>query len=67
MESINETQKKVFEYIKKVISERGLAPSVREIGAAVGRNQHLRCSIILMRLKWQAILKEMPISNEQSV
>lgn len=36
MESINETQKKVFEYIKKVISERGLAPSVREIGAAVG-------------------------------
>ena len=36
MESINETQKKVFEYIKKVISERGLAPSVREIVAAVG-------------------------------
>ncbi|MDE6384573.1 MAG: transcriptional repressor LexA [Eubacterium sp.] len=36
MEIINETQKKGFEYIKKVISERGLAPSVREIGAAVG-------------------------------
>ncbi|MCH5317584.1 MAG: transcriptional repressor LexA [Eubacterium sp.] len=36
MEKINETQKKVFEYIKQVISERGIAPSVREIGAAVG-------------------------------
>lgn len=36
MKRINETQKKVFEYIKKVISERGVAPSVREIGVAVG-------------------------------
>ena len=36
MEKINETQKKVFEYIKRVISEKGIAPSVREIGAAVG-------------------------------
>ena len=36
MKRINETQKKVFEYIKKVISERGVAPSVREIGSAVG-------------------------------
>ena len=36
MEKINETQKKVFEYIQQVISERGIAPSVREIGAAVG-------------------------------
>ena len=26
----------MFEYIKNVISERGIAPSVREIGAAVG-------------------------------
>ena len=36
MEKINETQKKVFDFIKRVISERGIAPSVREIGAAVG-------------------------------
>lgn len=36
MENINETQKAVFEYIKSVISERGIAPSVREIGEAVG-------------------------------
>lgn len=36
MEKINETQKKVLEYIKRIISERGIAPSVREIGAAVG-------------------------------
>lgn len=36
MEKINETQKRVFEFIKRVISERGVAPSVREIGEAVG-------------------------------
>lgn len=36
MKNINSTQEKVFEYIKKVISERGVAPSVREIGEAVG-------------------------------
>lgn len=36
MEKINETQKRVFDFIKRVISERGIAPSVREIGAAVG-------------------------------
>ena len=36
MEKINETQKRVFEFIKRVISERGIAPSVREIGEAVG-------------------------------
>lgn len=36
MENINKTQQAVFEYIKEVISERGVAPSVREIGNAVG-------------------------------
>lgn len=36
MDGLNKTQKKMFEYIKSVISERGIAPSVREIGAAVG-------------------------------
>ncbi len=36
MENINSTQKAVFEYIKEIISERGIAPSVREIGNAVG-------------------------------
>lgn len=36
MEKINRTQKKVFEYIKEVIGDRGIAPSVREIGEAVG-------------------------------
>ena len=36
MDGLNKTQKKMFEYIKAVISERGIAPSVREIGAAVG-------------------------------
>ena len=36
MKKINKTQKAVFEYIKTVISERGIAPSVREIGEAVG-------------------------------
>lgn len=36
MESINKTQKKVFEYIKQVLGERGIAPSVREIAEAVG-------------------------------
>ncbi len=36
MERLNTTQKKMFEYIKNIISERGIAPSVREIGAAIG-------------------------------
>ncbi|MCI9642651.1 MAG: transcriptional repressor LexA [Eubacterium sp.] len=36
MNGLNKTQKKIFEYIKSVISERGIAPSVREIGVAVG-------------------------------
>ena len=36
MERLTKTQQKVFDYIKEVIDERGLAPSVREIGAAVG-------------------------------
>ncbi len=36
MEKLNETQKAVFDYIKDIISQRGIAPSVREIGQAVG-------------------------------
>lgn len=36
MKNLNESQKAVFEYIKKVIAQRGIAPSVREIGEAVG-------------------------------
>lgn len=36
MKNLNETQKVIFEYIKKVVAERGIAPSVREIGEAVG-------------------------------
>lgn len=35
MERINDKQKAIFEYIKEVITERGVAPSVREIGDAV--------------------------------
>lgn len=36
MEKLNKTQKAVFNYIKDVIDNRGVAPSVREIGEAVG-------------------------------
>ena len=36
MERLTKTQQKVFDYIKEIIDERGLAPSVREICAAVG-------------------------------
>lgn len=36
MKEINNTQKQVFEYIKDVVAKRGIAPSVREIGQAVG-------------------------------
>lgn len=35
MDKINDKQKAIFEYIKEVIAERGVAPSVREIGDAV--------------------------------
>lgn len=36
MNKISETQKAVFDFIKKSISVNGIAPSVREIGEAVG-------------------------------
>lgn len=36
MNQINNTQLSVLEYIRKTINERGVAPSVREIGDAVG-------------------------------
>lgn len=36
MEKLSEKQSEIFEYIKDIISQRGIAPSVREIGAAVG-------------------------------
>lgn len=36
VKEINKTQKAVLEYIKDTIGERGVAPSVREIGEAVG-------------------------------
>lgn len=36
MEEINEKQKQIFEFIKERIASYGTAPSVREIGEAVG-------------------------------
>ena len=36
MNKLSEKQNAIFEYIKDVISQRGIAPSVREIGEAVG-------------------------------
>lgn len=36
MENLTEKQRAIFEYIKEIISQRGVAPSVREIGEAVG-------------------------------
>lgn len=36
MDSLNKTQEAVLNYIRDVISQRGIAPSVREIGEAVG-------------------------------
>ena len=36
MEKMSKTQKRVFDYIKESIDEKGIAPSVREICAAVG-------------------------------
>lgn len=36
MNKINKTQQAVLDYIQRVIEERGVAPSVREIGEAVG-------------------------------
>ena len=36
MDLINKTQEAVLNYIRDVISQRGIAPSVREIGEAVG-------------------------------
>lgn len=36
MNNLTETQNAIFEYIKETISSRGIAPSIREIGQAVG-------------------------------
>lgn len=36
MDKLTEKQNEIFEYIKEIISQRGVAPSVREIGQAVG-------------------------------
>ena len=36
MENINEKQKEIFDYIKQKLAQNGVAPSVREIGEAVG-------------------------------
>lgn len=36
MKELNNTQKAVLEYIREIMNERGIAPSVREIGEAVG-------------------------------
>lgn len=36
MENLTDKQKAVFEYIKEIIGVRGVAPSIREIGEAVG-------------------------------
>lgn len=36
MRQLTEKQQAVFDYIKDIIDERGIAPSVREIGMAVG-------------------------------
>jgi len=36
MDKLSEKQNAIFQYIREIISERGVAPSVREIGEAVG-------------------------------
>lgn len=36
MEELSKTQKEIFNFIRGVIDERGMAPSIREIGNAVG-------------------------------
>ncbi len=36
MKKLTDKQNEIFEYIKEIISQRGIAPSVREIGEAVG-------------------------------
>ena len=38
VKKLNKTRQKVFDYIKETIDEKGVAPSVREIGKAVGVN-----------------------------
>lgn len=43
MEKISEKQKAIFDYIKEIISTRGVAPSIREIGEAV--NLHSTSSV----------------------
>ena len=36
MKTLNNTQKRVYDYLVKALDEDGVPPSIREIGAAVG-------------------------------
>ena len=36
MKELNNTQKRVYDYLVKAMREDGVPPSIREIGAAVG-------------------------------
>lgn len=60
MERINEKQKAIFEYIKEVISERGVAPSVREIGDAVNLNSTSSVQYNLNKLEDAGYIKRDP-------
>ena len=45
MEKINKRQKAIYDFIKERINDKGIAPSVREIGEAVGASFDFVCSI----------------------
>ena len=36
MEELTKRQKKVFDYLRKEVQEKGFPPSIREIGKAIG-------------------------------
>lgn len=61
MEQINELQQKMFEFIKEVLSERSIAPSIREIGKAVGLSSTASVQYNLDKLERAGYIERDPI------
>lgn len=61
MENLNKRQKQILQYIIDCISENGVSPSVREIGAAVGLNSTASVQFNLNALEIAGYIERDPL------
>lgn len=54
----SDSEQRVFEYIQTVIAERGYAPSLREIGEAVGLKSPSTVQLHIRRLQEKGLLQK---------